>query len=242
MDDSRTLSFYRPSSLFTSGAGRGRSGRVRRGLGRALQAHGQARRAADGLHPRAILLHLALLAEPRQDLREDARGVRLGRLSDAVVHPLAVAPRRDDARAAQVREVARNLRLALAEHLDEEADADLARRQQVQEPQPRAVGQSPEEQLHLRFPRILFRHPQSTPTTLLRRSNRTVSRQRPRRRPTRSRRPTSRKPQRLCSVTLAAFSGKTLACKVQKPPAPAPRTSVSRSARPPPRPLASPPT
>jgi len=45
-------------------------------------------------------------------------------------------------------------------------------------------------------------------TTTLRRSNSSVSRQTPCRRAMRSRRPTSRKPQRRCNVTLAVFSGK----------------------------------
>src|SRR5215210_7906310 len=94
-----------------------------RGAWGALKSDGEARGAADVLHARAVFLHLALFGEPDQDLREDARGVRVGGRLDAVVHPLAFAASGHDARATQVCEVARNLRLARPQDLDEEADA-----------------------------------------------------------------------------------------------------------------------
>jgi hypothetical protein len=125
-----------------------------------LEADGHARRAAETREALSLFLHVAVFAEPAHHFGEDARGVLVRRMRDAVVHPLALAPRRDEARTPQVREVARNLRLVHAEHLHEEADADLARRHQVQEAQTRPVGQRPEEQFHLSF---LLRHPQSTP-------------------------------------------------------------------------------
>src|SRR5262249_13026751 len=54
-----------------------------------------------------------------------------------------------------------------------------------------------------------------TPTTGLRRSVRTVSRQTPRSWAIRSRRPTSRNPQARCSRRLASFSGNVAPCSVQ---------------------------
>ena len=97
-----------------------------RGARRAFQTDGRARRAAEVLQAREVFLHLAVFAEPRHDFREDLRGARVFRRGDAVVHPLALAARGDDARAAQVREVSRNLRLVHPQNFHEEADADLA--------------------------------------------------------------------------------------------------------------------
>src|ERR1039457_4922173 len=55
------------------------------------------------------------------------------------------------------------------------------------------------------------------PTTLLRRSINTVSRQRPPRWPMRSRQPTWWNPRRPCRAMLARFSAKIPACSVQMP-------------------------
>src|ERR1051326_6022424 len=204
-----------------------------RGPRRALKSDGESRRAAEVLEPREVFLHLAVFANPGHDFREDLRGARVFGRHDAVVHPLAFTSRRDDPGASQVREVSRNLRLVHPQHFDEVADADLAPAHQVQQAQTSPVGQSLEEQFHLAR---LLRHPYSTPTTSLRRSNRTVSRQRPPSRPTRSRLPTSRKPHARCSRTLATFSGKMPACKVQTPLASDSRIKASSSARPKPLP------
>jgi hypothetical protein len=70
-----------------------------------------------------------------------ARASRVGWPLDAVVHPLALAPRRHNPRPPQVRQVPRDLRLPLLQYLHEVADTNLAPVHQVQQPQPRAVCQ-----------------------------------------------------------------------------------------------------
>ncbi len=74
---------------------------------------------------------------------------------DPIVHPLSLAPRRDNARAAKVRKVSGHLRLGSAENLDKIADADLLISHQVQEAEPRVVAESLEEPLNIE---CLFRH------------------------------------------------------------------------------------
>src|SRR5262249_28396228 len=68
-----------------------------------------------------------------------------------VVHPEPFAARLDEPGAAQVREMARRLRLRDVQGLMDVADADLAGQQQAQDPQPRRIGQRPEERLHLAY-------------------------------------------------------------------------------------------
>src|SRR4029450_4942173 len=74
--------------------------------------------------------------------------------------------------------------------------------------------------------------------TSLRRSRKRTSRHTPSSWASRSRRPTTRKPQRRWSATLAAFSGKPPVWIVQMPDCSASATSCSRSALPIPRPCA----
>ena len=102
--------------------------------------------AADFDEALAVALHFGVLVEPGAEFCEDAGGVGVCGLDEAVVHPLAFAAGGDDAGAAEVGEVARNLGLACAEHGDEEADADLVVAHQIYQSQARAVGQRPEEQ------------------------------------------------------------------------------------------------
>ena len=67
------------------------------------------------------------------------------------MHPLPFPACGDDPSTAEVGEVPGNLRLALAENLDEVADADLAAVHQVEEAQARAVGQRGEERGEIRI-------------------------------------------------------------------------------------------
>ena len=116
------------------------------GAGCSAELDGGLGGAADFDEALAVALHVGVLLEPGAEFPEDAGGVWVCGFDEAVVHPLAFAAGGDDACAAQVCEVARNLRLVGVEYGDEEADADLVVAHQVDEPQPRPVGQRTEEQ------------------------------------------------------------------------------------------------
>lgn len=122
---------------------RGPSGRrfdQARGLGRRSQLDGRLGRAAGGDKPGPIALHLGVGGHPLPETAQDLGGDRIRRLREAIMDPLAVAPGRDDSRPSKVRQMARNLRLALAERLDEKADADFVVADYVQKPQSRSVA------------------------------------------------------------------------------------------------------
>ncbi len=80
------------------------------------------------------------------------------------------------------------------------------------------------------------------PMTVLRRSSSSTSRHTPWSCPSRSRRPTTRKPHFSCSVTLATFSGKMPACSVHRPARSDASTSAESSRPPTPCPRAPSPT
>ena len=63
--------------------------------------------------------------------------------------PQSVAPRFDQARPSQVREVPRRLGLRNLQALVDVADADLAGQQQPEDPQPGRIGQRLEQAFHL---------------------------------------------------------------------------------------------
>lgn len=92
-----------------------------------------------------VCKHLFVVAE-RLKNRGEQRGRRwIGGRADAVVHPFAFASGGNDASLAQVREVARDLGLALAENLDKIADTDLAASHQVEQAQTSGVSQGGKE-------------------------------------------------------------------------------------------------
>jgi len=63
------------------------------------------------------------------------------------VHPPSLAPRRDDASAPQIREVARNLRLTDPEHAYEVADANFAVGDQIQQAETRGIGEGAKQMI-----------------------------------------------------------------------------------------------
>jgi hypothetical protein len=66
-------------------------------------------------------------------------------LSQAIVSPLAIAARGDEAGAAEIREMPRDLWLISPQHLNARTDAKLIVAQQVNETQARVVGQGFED-------------------------------------------------------------------------------------------------
>jgi hypothetical protein len=64
---------------------------------------------------------------------------------ESIVHPHALLPRLDQARAAQVRQVSRGPRLRDLQRLVDVADAHLAAEEQAEDPEPGPVGQRLEQ-------------------------------------------------------------------------------------------------
>jgi hypothetical protein len=82
--------------------------------------------AADFDETLAVTSHVCVFFEPSADFVEDSRGVRVGRLNDAVVHPFAIATRCNHSGSSQVGKMTRNLGLVGVQDFDEEADTNFA--------------------------------------------------------------------------------------------------------------------
>ena len=113
---------------------------------RALEQINPLRRAAGSVQPGEVGLHPFVLPERKQRLAKNTCCARTGRHRDFIVHPFTVAPGDNNARAPQIREMARNLGLALVQNLDEIADTHLSSVHQVQEPEPGAVRERGKQQ------------------------------------------------------------------------------------------------
>ena len=130
----------------------------RNGQRSAFEGGNFARGTAGSIQTQAVGLHGFLFAEDGEGFAEDFCGAGMGGDDDAVVHPLPFPPRGDDSGSAEIGEVARDFRLALAEDFDEIADADFPAVHEVEEAEAGAVGQGGEEQGQVRqFARIFHR-------------------------------------------------------------------------------------
>lgn len=89
------------------------------------------RGAAGAVEAGEVGLRARLAAEDGERFLKDAGGGEVAGLGDAVMHPLAFAAGFHEAGAAQIGKVAGDLGLALAQDLDEIADADFAAVHQV---------------------------------------------------------------------------------------------------------------
>jgi len=98
--------------------------------------------ATGAVEPGQVGPHLLVSAKRSQHGGQNGCGGGIGRRTDAVMHPFALAPRGNDAGFAQVGEMAGDLGLALTEDLDKVADADLAPGHQVEQAQASLVSQS----------------------------------------------------------------------------------------------------
>jgi hypothetical protein len=87
--------------------------------------------AAGSVESRKVGLHRLIFTEHRDRFDEDARGARMLRRNDAVVHPFPFAASSDDARTSQIGQVPRNLGLALPKDLHEITDAHFLAVHQV---------------------------------------------------------------------------------------------------------------
>src|SRR5262249_41026945 len=118
---------------------------------RALQLHGERRRAADFDEARAVLPHIAVGGQIFTRLLKDAGGVLVGWGDYPVMHPLPFPPDLHDARPAQVGEMPRNPRLRHLQDFDEEAYADLVVSHEIDQPEAVAVGKRHEEFFEVEF-------------------------------------------------------------------------------------------
>src|SRR6266851_3196796 len=82
-----------------------------------------------------------MFSQGRTHLAKDTRRVFVRWLSQPIVHPFPLAPRRDDAGAPQVSQMARNLRLAAFQNSYEKTDANFGIANQANQPQTSAVSQ-----------------------------------------------------------------------------------------------------
>lgn len=93
------------------------------------------------LQPGRIGPHLQIQPEPFQRRVQNRRRRCVHRPLDSVVHPLPLAPRPHNPGIPQIRQMPRDLRLALPQDLHKIADADLCSIHQMQQAQTSRVGQ-----------------------------------------------------------------------------------------------------
>lgn len=105
----------------------------------------RARSAAGTLKAGDVGLHVPVFAQRAESGGKDGGGAGVGRFREAIVHPFALAAGGDDACAAEVGEMARDFGLALAEDFDEEADADFAAGDEVEQAEASGVCEGGEE-------------------------------------------------------------------------------------------------
>jgi len=95
----------------------------------------------DALESSFVVLHLWIVCERCPQLAEDPGEVCIGGLNEAIVGPLAVATCGDEASAAKIREVPRNLWLIRLEDFNARADTELIVAQEMNKAQSRVIGQ-----------------------------------------------------------------------------------------------------
>jgi len=132
-----------PGGSLAGGAG-DRLDRYREG--RSFERGNLQRGAAGFAEARQVCLHRLLFPDNRESFAQDAGCSRMRRDNDFVVHPLTLPSRSHDAGPPQIRQMPRNLGLALSEDLDEIADANLPPIHQIEQPQAGAIGEGRKQQ------------------------------------------------------------------------------------------------
>lgn len=79
----------------------------------------------------------------------------IGRIYDAIVHPLTFSPCINDACTPQVRQMPRYLRLTLSKYFNEETDAYLVVPNKIEQAQTRLVSESAEQPVHFELHSLL---------------------------------------------------------------------------------------
>lgn len=103
--------------------------------------------AARRIEHTEVAPHIRSSPQVLQGFFQDRRSHNVTRDDEAVVHPPSLAPGRRDARAPEVGEMARDLRLTDAKDLDEIADAYLSIGDEVEQAKPRGVGQGAKQKI-----------------------------------------------------------------------------------------------
>ena len=121
---------------------------------RALKSYESTRLTAGFGEPGKVGLHFTIGTEGRQCSFKNSESAGIRWTLNTVVHPLPFATRRDDTGTAQVGQVARDLRLALTQNLDEIADAHFPAVHKVEQAQSGAVCQCGEERGKVEIGRV----------------------------------------------------------------------------------------
>jgi hypothetical protein len=93
----------------------------------------------------AVTLHLAISAQPHQRVLQNPRRILIWRDYDPVVHPWSLSARPNNARSAQIRQMATDFWLIGLEDLDEKANAHFVLTHEMKQPQARSVSQGAKE-------------------------------------------------------------------------------------------------
>ena len=104
-----------------------------------------ARRATHLAQAFFIAPHLGIFGKKRLHLLEQPRDGPSFRFRDPVMNPLPFPPRSHQARPAQEGQMPGDFRLADSEDFDQITDANLPPIHQVEQPEPRAIGEKPEQ-------------------------------------------------------------------------------------------------
>lgn len=103
--------------------------------------------ATVGLDLRQFALHVRQLPQMGQSFFQYRGRDGVARRKETIVHPPPLAPRGDDARTAEIRQVTGDLWLADPEDLHKIANANFLVGDEVEETKPRAIGQDAKEKI-----------------------------------------------------------------------------------------------
>ncbi len=117
------------------------------GCGACRGSSDESRVTTTRLELRQIPLHFRHLPQMGQRFFQDRGRDRIARRKETVVHPPPLAPRGDDARAAEIRQMARDFWLADPQDLHKIADANFLVGDEVEEAKARGIGQSAKEKI-----------------------------------------------------------------------------------------------
>ena len=118
---------------------------------RALELNGKSRGAANFFESGTIVFHRRIVRQPGPHLPKDVGRVRVWRLNQAIVNPLAVAPRGNHARTAQISKMPGNLRLINLQNFDEEAHANFVVSNEIYQPQTSVIRECLEQEFETIF-------------------------------------------------------------------------------------------
>jgi len=102
---------------------------------RSLKLNGKLRGAANLLESGSIAFHRWVVGQSGPHLTKDIGRMRIWRLNQSIVNPLAFATRRNHPGTTQVSKMSRNLRLIYLQNFDEKTHANLVVSDEINQPQ-----------------------------------------------------------------------------------------------------------